>query len=59
LAVKDNKMKVSVEFTKKELELLKKALLFGITHNENNKEANEMNKIDAKLNLLCALANER
>ena len=52
-------MKVSIEFTKKELELLKKALFFGITHNENNKEANEMNKIDAKLNLLCALANER
>jgi len=53
-------MKVSIQFTKEELRLLKKALFFGITHNENNQEANKMNELDAKMNLLCALAeNER
>ena len=52
-------MKVSIQFTKEELRLLKKALFFGITNNEDNPEANKMNELDAKLNLLCALANER
>lgn len=48
-------MKVSILFTKEELRLLKKALFLGITHNENNQEANKMNELDAKISLLCSL----